>query len=595
MNFKKIILALLAISLSFILTVSFAHAQTSRDSAAIPSAPSSSGNDTSNSTKIVPYHPRDPVAYYAEKKQLDSQGANASLSKTLPKFFGFSALSSPVNNPVGFDGLNVTSATFHSNKQDPPDVQVAVGPGNVFEMVNVKGKTYTKTGSTNQTINLDTLFKFSSSDTLTQPKVLYDSQSGRWFASLLDASNNTVSIAVSKTSDPSVNNWYVHHISYGTECPDHPQIGVSDDKLVISTNDYATNCFTVEASDGAEYRVFDKAQMLSGTFSQIFQRGPTISEFAVTPVQSMSSTGNLYMVSDGAASSTNQIKLFNFTGLSPVTFKSIITVNLPSGRPNILTPPSAPQPVTTTHISTGDTRTLNAVWQNGKLWFSLNDKCTPTGDSTFRSCTRLIQINTNTTTVTQDFDVNSSGSYFYYPALTVDSFGGMGAVFGTSNDTDPTGYPGLIVTAQAAADPVNSIKQLAFLRTGTHYEDGFEDSNFNTFYGDYFGASPDPSNNTRIWVAGEYNTLPNGHVVPSWSTFIGSINFDCVPPTSVDWIITASCTLASSATAPANVKVQNNSLLTIPNGISLNVDFKNHFLLVNSGSGVYIAPSGKIT
>src|SRR5437660_1047250 len=483
MNFKKIILALLAISLSFILTVSFAHAQTSRDSAAIPSAPSSSGNDTSNSTKIVPYHPRDPVAYYAEKKQLDSQGANASLSKTLPKFFGFSALSSPVNNPVGFDGLNVTSATFHSNKQDPPDVQVAVGPGNVFEMVNVKGKTYTKTGSTNQTINLDTLFQLTTSThLLTQPKVLYDSQSGRWFASLLDASSNT-----------------------------------------------------------------------------------------------------------------HQIKLFNFTGLSPMTFKSIITVNLQSGRPNILTPPSALQPITTTHISTGDTRTLNAVWQNGKLWFSLNDKCTPTGDSTFRSCARLIQINTNTTTVTQDFDVNSSGSYFYYPALTVDSFGGMGAVFGTSNDTDPTGYPGLIVTAQAAADPVNSIKQLAFLRTGTHYEDGKEDSNFNTLYGDYFGASPDPSNNTRIWVAGEYNTLPNGHLVPSWSTFIGSINFDCVPPPSGDWIITASCTLAKSADAPANVIVQNNSLLTIPNGISLNVDFKNHFLLVNSGSGVYIAPSGKIT
>lgn len=606
-NSKQIVLlAIFVASFSAILfTVSFAFAQVSNIDSK-PAVSSVSGNVTSDPVQIIPYHPRDPVAYYAEKKQLDSQVAAASLLKSLPKSFNKLTASSPVNIIPGFDGLNVTSATFHNNKQDPPDVQVAVGSGNIFEMVQVKGKTYTKSGVANQTIALDTLFKLTTSNhILGDPKILYDSISERWFASIADFTNDTVSIAVSKTSDPSVNNWYVHHEAYNTtgvgaqtECPDQPKIGLSDDKFVVSTNDVGSNvkadCFSSTASnDGAEYRVFDKNQMLSGTFTNIFTRAPLSSEFAVTPVQSMSSTGDLYMVSDGAVSSTHQVKLFTLTGTSPVTLSST-SINLATARPNILTPPSATQPITSTHISTGDTRILNAVWQKGNLWFSLNDKCTPAGDS-IRSCARLMLINTNTTKIIQDFDINSTGSFLFYPALTVDSFGGIGVVFGTSNDTDPTGYPSLIVTGQAANDPVNSIKQLSYLTTGSHYEDGKEDSNFNTLYGDYYGAALDSSNNTRIWVAGEYNTLANGHLVPTWSTFIGSINFDCVPPISGDWIITASCTLASSATAQANVIVQNNSLLTIPNGISLNIDFKNNHLLVKSGSGVYIAPGGKIT
>ncbi len=94
------------------------------------------------------------------------------------------------------------------------------------------------------------------------------------------------------------------------------------------------------------------------------------------------------------------------------------------------------------------------------------------------------------------------------------------------------------------------------------------------------------SNSTLIWLAGEYiKNSPSHNTTPTWSTFIGSITFDCVSPTTGDWTVTASCTLASSATPAANVIVQNNSLLTIPNGVSLNIDFTHYHLLVKSGRG----------
>jgi len=69
----------------------------------------------------------------------------------------------------------------------------------------------------------------------------------------------------------------------------------------------------------------------------------------------------------------------------------------------------------------------------------------------------------------------------------------------------------------------------------------------------------------------------------------------CSPPSSGDWIITSSCTLTNSASAPANVKVQNNVVLTIPSGLTLTIDFSQFNLTVEFGSGVRIKAGGTIS
>ncbi len=69
----------------------------------------------------------------------------------------------------------------------------------------------------------------------------------------------------------------------------------------------------------------------------------------------------------------------------------------------------------------------------------------------------------------------------------------------------------------------------------------------------------------------------------------------CTVSSSGDWIITTSCTLDSSATATRNVIVQNDSILSIPSGITLNIDFANNNLTVETGSGVLIKSGGTIT
>jgi len=63
----------------------------------------------------------------------------------------------------------------------------------------------------------------------------------------------------------------------------------------------------------------------------------------------------------------------------------------------------------------------------------------------------------------------------------------------------------------------------------------------------------------------------------------------------VDMIITEDCILSGIAIAPANVIVQSGAIMFISNDATLDIDFVNNFLRIESGSGVLIKAGGKIT
>lgn len=68
----------------------------------------------------------------------------------------------------------------------------------------------------------------------------------------------------------------------------------------------------------------------------------------------------------------------------------------------------------------------------------------------------------------------------------------------------------------------------------------------------------------------------------------------CSPPAGLDWTITSSCTLSQNVTADKNVLVQNNSVLTIPNGKTLSFHASAYHIKVQSGSGIKIQQGGSI-
>ena len=190
--------------------------------------------------------------------------ANASDSS-----FAAQPASPPAPSGSGFEGLNNTNNSMLAGfTVTPPDPQVAVGPDHVFEMVNVVGRIYSRTGTTLQTFTLKSFFGVPAGFNDTDPKVLYDSLSNRWFASYVSyldqpgSSNDQarLHLAISQTSDPT-GAWNLYFVSYAQVIPDYEAIGVTSDKLTV-----ASNIFDIDtpAYFGVETLVIEKADVLAG-------------------------------------------------------------------------------------------------------------------------------------------------------------------------------------------------------------------------------------------------------------------------------------------------------------------------------------------
>src|SRR5712691_9902468 len=277
------------------------------------------------------------------------------------------------NSPLatGFAGLSYGmtcacgSGFTCTNSAAPPDVQIAAGPNYILEMVNIFYGVWTKQGALVKVSGLASLWG-SGSDYIGDPKVLYDSQSGRWFASLLDVSQGSVRVGASASDDPT-GSWHTYSFKTSGYCPDQPILGVNDDKVIVSANDFLPGSKGCSGTFvGLQYWIFNKSQMLTGAsvVYQVIQ--PDKNLFSLHPVHSITSTKTEYVVSSTSGSG---LSLYSITGVPP---NVTITQQTLSISP-LNAPPAAPQLNAATKIDTGDNRVLDASWSNGTMWISLND------------------------------------------------------------------------------------------------------------------------------------------------------------------------------------------------------------------------------
>ena len=419
------------------------------------------------------------------------------------------------------EAFPTTQFTGHA----PPDTQVAAGPSNVAEAVNDTLAVWSKTGTPLMSADLNSLFVVPSGYTFSDPRILYDAPSGRFFLSGFasdSASHSYVYVAVSATSDPT-GTWDPYIVTSNTTgtsgvIDDQPKLGVSNDKVVISFSDFTSGSFS-----GEETWVIQKSDLLSAVASPAqFHFGPDAARFDLVPVISLSSTNTEYLVyndSCGArttgscttGSSTLGVVAINGT---PLAGNVTETETDPSITPTS-NPPNALQPGGGAALDTNDDRLLSAVWQNGTLWTAGNDACTPTGDMVKRSCFRLFGVSTTTTSpsVLTNLDVGSSGTYLSYPAVTLDPSGDLFVVGSISSSTT---YASVYVLERLAP---SGTQVSGVMESGT----GVYSCSFcggSNRWGDYSGAAVDPTNPADVWVAGEYTPASGGN---NWGTAIGEL------------------------------------------------------------------------
>jgi hypothetical protein len=437
---------------------------------------------------------------------------------------------------TGFTGVTlVQQVTALGNDQavTPPDTQIAAGPDSLLEMVNSSGSVWTKSGTLKKIFDLNIFFKVLPGYTFSDPRVLYDAISGRWFASgvafVTPSFGSVLVFGVSDTNDPA-GMWHVYSADNSSNVThDQPKIGVSADKVAFSFNDF----LNAAAFLGASTWVFGKAAMLAGASSIPGQAvGPDSRRVSIVPAIELTSTSTEFMAynnSDCGYSGCNagypSIGIVALTG-DP----SIGTLAWSESDPAIggtSQPPAADQPTLPGSIQTNDDRFLTAVWQNGTLWVNGNDGCTPPGDTAVRPCPRLIQVSTAGPTVNQNFDLGSAGNDLYYPAVHVDSAGDMYVVYNISSTSQD-------VSVRLTGQPAGSAPQ--FVVPAQTIQAGQGLYTCANRWGDYSGSALDPANPSNVWLAAEYAGASSTNC--NWATFISQVTF--AAPTTADFSLTAS-------------------------------------------------------
>ncbi len=471
----------------------------------------------------------------------------------------------------------------------PPDNGLAVGPNYVVEMVNSSATIWNKSGGGPiQIFDLNHFFSVPSTYSFSDPRVLYDQMSQRWFASgvafVTPTFGSRIVIAVSTTSDPT-GSWVQYFADDSLSVThDQPKFGVSDDKFVISWNDF----LSAQLFQGASTWIFEKSQMVAGSTSvNGAALGPDSKKAALVPAVQLSSGSPAYIAYNNSDCST-----LGCNKGSP-TFGLVVITGTPLGGNLALNeadpaiaatsqPPNADQPGLPASIATNDDRFLTAVWENGVLWTGGNDACIPAGDSATRPCSRLIQVLTAGSTINQSFDIASFGSGLYYPAFAMDAGGSMYVVYNISDST--TQYVGVRITGQPASAPIQTVAGAQTIKPGkTTYD---MNPCFGTTgasrWGDYSGAAIDPQNPTDVWVASEYaangtTTGPPSDAGCAWGTFAGRLTFSAPAVTSINPtsgsgspVVTVSGTdfFATGTTVSFGSNAATNVIVTSPNQLT---------------------------
>lgn len=443
---------------------------------------------------------------------------------------------------TGFTGVTLVqqvAALGNDQAVTPPDTQIAAGPNSLLEMVNSSGSVWTKSGSLVKIFDLNKFFPVPAGYTFSDPRVLYDAISGRWFASgvafVTPSYGSLLVFGVSDTYDPA-GAWHVYSADNSSNVThDQPKIGVSADKVAFSFNDF----LNAAVFQGASTWVFGKAALLAGASSIPGQAvGPDSRRVSIVPAIELTSTSTEFMAynnSDCGYSGCNagypSIGIVALTG-DP----AIGTLAWSESDPAIAgtsQPPAADQPGLPGSIQTNDDRFTTAVWQNGTLWVDGNDGCTPSGDTAARPCPRLIQVSTGGPTVNQNFDLGSTGNDLYYPAVHLDSAGNMYVVYNISSTSQNVGVR---LTGQPAGSPPQFVVPAQTIQAGQGL---YTCANR---WGDYSGSALDPANPSNVWLAAEYAGASSTNC--NWATFISQVTFAA----------TATADFSLSAT-PANQSV----------------------------------------
>lgn len=493
----------------------------------------------------------------------------------------------------GFEGLNHraqrlsgTGAYANTNfSLEPPDQALCVGSSQLIESVNTALRVYNLDGSAaSEVTSLNQFFGLTPAinrDTgvrgafTSDPKCIYDAQSGRFVLSILEAGqkpaggfDGTGHIYFAVSAPGSTTSWSYYHFdtsqdgANGTDagCPclgDQPLLGADANGIYFSTNSFP---FFANGFNGGWVYAISKASLYgsaSGSATVFKYYGGALRDglsYSIQPAISPGTSyatvnhGTEYFLSalDFNATLDNQIAQWRMTNTNALGLGQAPTLELPAlidsevyGQPPAAQQSSAgPFPLldnagavfgdtnsASYHVellNSNDDRMENAVYASGKLWGSLNTVVKPTGP--VQTGLAWFAVTPSSAKIASQGYVLADKASLLFPSLAVND-AGKGVIGATIVSTDM--HPS---TAYALLD-LNGSGPLHLAFSGPVGEDGFTgytdpatgapvNQRGVARWGDYGAAGV--GSDGSIWVANE-TTSSTRTLYANWGTFISHV------------------------------------------------------------------------
>ena len=420
----------------------------------------------------------------------------------------------------------------------PPDPTGAIGPRSYVELINLRYGIYDRQNLASPGVpalldqgDLGQLTGFPVSE-LSDPQILWDPSSQRFYYLVLDTSRDTFAFGYSTGANPISGADFCKYIvdfGYGQtfSLPDYPKLGVTRDFVLIGANVF--NLFGQYTGSDVDWFVKPSASPCPGTLGAggLFKGVKnTDGKFTSTPVPSVSadptSTGWVVGSVDVGVGSGSMLTVFavtkNVSGNAVISPPNAIPVTSYS------VPPSAPQPGTGATIDTLDTRLKHAV---AGVDPTLGGPAIWTAHTVFGGAgaeERWYEIGVGgTPSLVQAGKASSASLYVFNGGISPDRANdGQTGAYGSDmvlgfNTSSTAQYPAVqMVSKQGSNAQSGFVVVQQSLGANVDFSCGPT-----CRWGDYSGATPDPlaSAGGQVWLSGEWNLPATDGNATVWQTW----------------------------------------------------------------------------
>lgn len=400
----------------------------------------------------------------------------------------------------------------------PPDTMGAAGVDHFVQFVNGRFAVYNKSNGSTVGIatSSDSTFWNNAGATwstaLTDPRIVYDHASGRWFATELDIPggagtlSNSMLIAVSNTSDPTAG-FKGFTVDPNPSFADFDMLGVNADSVTISSNDFGLNGAGLSQSSWVN---IPKSDLLLST--------PTVANRTTFSALSNGSrgsipqgvisygpsTGHALMLGLDSSTSGSALRRTNINGASAGAATLASTQNT-SVTP-FSSPPLARQPDGSQTLETSNARISSAAYQQGDTIWMVHST-----NISARAAIHWIKFSESSGALIQEGFISDPNFDFSYPSICANPNGDVVVGYTRVGTTE---FAGAYASVGTTSGGVTSFASPLLLQAGAaNYQ--VTGSGTRNRWGDYSATSLDPADPGIFWTTQEY--VPSNN---NWATRI---------------------------------------------------------------------------